>query len=382
MEKTLALGGGYAVQVCASGGEAVAQAGSFRPDLILLDVQMPGLDGPGTLTALRALPATAETPVVFLTATSEASKREALLALGAIAVLPKPFSPERLPGEIQSIWAAAHEGKPERSELESALGALRVAYARTLPEEAKHLNLLGRCAFGPSGTRENLETFRIATHGLHGSGASFGFDAITDAASQLEAESERLLEAGVPAAPAQRAKVLALLGALERAARDAAQQPDAAPGGGVAVAPAGSEAPPAQRGSAGRAKQRLLVVDDVESVRVRYALALRAGGFEVDVASGGEEALALAQLHPYDLILLDVRMPAMDGFEVQRRLREATGTRQTPILMMSISQALGMAQIKAALERGVSGFAPKSMSLPALVQKVREALPAAQQQAA
>jgi CheY-like chemotaxis protein len=89
--------------VDASGGpEGVRKAASERPDAILLDVMMPGLDGPATLSALRSNPATAEIPVVFLTAKAMASEIERLLGLGARGVLTKPFDPMSLPQELKT----------------------------------------------------------------------------------------------------------------------------------------------------------------------------------------------------------------------------------------------------------------------------------------
>ncbi|HAL38061.1 MAG TPA: hypothetical protein DCP03_08045, partial [Polaromonas sp.] len=60
--------GGFVVIACASGQEALSAAPQAQADLLLLDVMMPGMDGPNTLKALRALPATAQTPVIFMTA--------------------------------------------------------------------------------------------------------------------------------------------------------------------------------------------------------------------------------------------------------------------------------------------------------------------------
>ncbi len=89
--------------VDASGGpEGVKKAASERPDAILLDVMMPGLDGPATLSALRSNPATAGIPVVFLTAKAMASEIERLLGLGARGVLTKPFDPMSLPQELKT----------------------------------------------------------------------------------------------------------------------------------------------------------------------------------------------------------------------------------------------------------------------------------------
>jgi CheY-like chemotaxis protein len=98
--------GGFTVTVCASGPEALRAAPASRADLLLLDVMMPGMDGPSTLKALRELPATADTPVIFMTAKVQAAEVAAYKALGAIDVIPKPFDPMELSAQIQRIWAA------------------------------------------------------------------------------------------------------------------------------------------------------------------------------------------------------------------------------------------------------------------------------------
>jgi two-component system, OmpR family, response regulator len=105
MRLTLEAVGRFTVQCCASGAEAVGVASEFAPDLILLDVMMPSLDGPATLLALRALPGLASTPVVFVTAQVAGDDTANLMALGAIGVITKPFNPMALPGKLREIWA-------------------------------------------------------------------------------------------------------------------------------------------------------------------------------------------------------------------------------------------------------------------------------------
>jgi len=86
-----------------SGTEGVRMAAEERPDVVLLDVMMPGLDGPSTLAALRSDPATASLPVVFLTAKAMASEVERLKGLGVRGVLTKPFDPMTLASELRAI---------------------------------------------------------------------------------------------------------------------------------------------------------------------------------------------------------------------------------------------------------------------------------------
>ena len=97
--------GGFTVIACASGQEALDAAPGAAADLLLLDVMMPGMDGPTTLKGLRQLPATADTPVIFMTAKVQAAEVAVYKGLGALEVIPKPFDPLELSTQIQRIWA-------------------------------------------------------------------------------------------------------------------------------------------------------------------------------------------------------------------------------------------------------------------------------------
>ena len=100
--------GGFSVLACSSGAEALARFGEFTPDLVLLDVMMPGLDGPATLESLRRLPAASETPVVFMTARVQGHEVTRYRELGAADVIAKPFDPMTLSDTVQSIWWNLH----------------------------------------------------------------------------------------------------------------------------------------------------------------------------------------------------------------------------------------------------------------------------------
>lgn len=104
----LELVGGFQVMICNNGLEALDKAGAFAPDLILLDVMMPGMDGPSALQKLRADPATASIPAVFITAKAQAAEVAQYKALGALDVIAKPFDPMTLAAQLQQIWSHAH----------------------------------------------------------------------------------------------------------------------------------------------------------------------------------------------------------------------------------------------------------------------------------
>jgi CheY-like chemotaxis protein len=99
--------GQWEVVLAASGEEALERASAEQPDVILLDVMMPGMDGPATLEQLRDDPATSSIPVIFLTAKAQSHEVERYMALGADGVIVKPFEAMTLPDEIRRIVAGA-----------------------------------------------------------------------------------------------------------------------------------------------------------------------------------------------------------------------------------------------------------------------------------
>jgi len=95
--------GGWTVLLAESGERGLEVAERERPDAILLDVMMPGMDGPATITRLKGSPATREIPVVFLTAKLQTTDRKRYEELGSEGLISKPFNPMTLPEEIGSI---------------------------------------------------------------------------------------------------------------------------------------------------------------------------------------------------------------------------------------------------------------------------------------
>lgn len=106
----IALGdiGGFEVAVANSGQEALKVIGDFAPDLILLDVMMPGMDGPTTLEELRKIDSLKDTPVVFMTAKVQPKEIEYFKSLGALDVIAKPFDPMLLAEQVKGVWEGAN----------------------------------------------------------------------------------------------------------------------------------------------------------------------------------------------------------------------------------------------------------------------------------
>ncbi len=102
--------GGFTVRACSSGTEGLAAVTEFAPQLVLLDVMMPGMDGPTVLSSLRERPDTAALPVIFLTARAVPADIARLRALGALDVLTKPFDPMTLHEKVKAAWNKSGSG--------------------------------------------------------------------------------------------------------------------------------------------------------------------------------------------------------------------------------------------------------------------------------
>jgi CheY-like chemotaxis protein len=103
---SLELAPEFEVRSCSSGAMALVEAAEWQPDLILLDVMMPEMDGPETLKRLADIPRTASIPVVFITARTQTHEVERYRALGAAGIIAKPFDPMALANDVKQLLAA------------------------------------------------------------------------------------------------------------------------------------------------------------------------------------------------------------------------------------------------------------------------------------
>ena len=96
--------GGFTVQYCCSGIDALQRINDFQPDLIVLDVMMPEMDGPTTLAKLQQAPQGLQIPVVFMTAKAQAQEIAYYRSLGVVDVITKPFDPLTLAQTLHQCW--------------------------------------------------------------------------------------------------------------------------------------------------------------------------------------------------------------------------------------------------------------------------------------
>jgi len=157
VEISLGLDPAFATRNCGSGKEAVAVAAEWQPDIILLDVMMPVMDGPATLVQLRNNATTANIPVIFMTARAQAREVDHFRSLGAIGVIPKPFDPMTLAAAVRCYV------EPVRSPLDD----------RLVLRDGSRL---------PS----TLDRIKRIAHGLAGAAGIYGFAQVSEAAAALE----------------------------------------------------------------------------------------------------------------------------------------------------------------------------------------------------
>ncbi|MBD1847926.1 response regulator [Cyanobacteria bacterium FACHB-63] len=117
---------------------------------------------------------------------------------------------------------------------------------------------------------------------------------------------------------------------------------------------------------------RILVVDDIEDNSVLLQVVLEQEGYEVDVANSGREALDKVEYHQPDLILLDVMMPEMNGFEVTQRIRQNNRIPFIPILLITGYDQFNSAE---GFEFGADDFIRKPVDFNLLLDRIRTILP-------
>ncbi len=177
--------GGFTVEGCASGREALERGPRFGPQLILLDVMMPGLDGPATFEAMKETEGLRDVPVVFVTAKAMPSELQRFLDIGAAGVIAKPFDPMAISGQLREIWRQAMSD-PEAKFAEK-FEALRTAYAGRLDGRLKEMEgHRGALASASGSDGETVEHISRAAHKLAGNAATFGFAELGEAAAELE----------------------------------------------------------------------------------------------------------------------------------------------------------------------------------------------------
>ncbi len=176
IEISLGLDPTFKIRSCESGAAGLMVAAEWSPDIILLDVMMPVMDGPATLARLRQNPRTDRIPVIFMTARAQARELDRFRAIGAVGVIAKPFDPTRLAASV-------------RDYLQPAVDPLQQLRANFLQRVRRDIALLAddrmtlRLGAAPPHT---LDRIRQIAHSLAGAGGIYGFFELSDAAAAVE----------------------------------------------------------------------------------------------------------------------------------------------------------------------------------------------------
>ena len=250
---------------------------------------------------------------------------------------------------------------------QEALQALYRAYVENLPQKVDEVEQLwSQAVTQASIDLVVLHEMHRAVHSLSGSGATYGCAALSEAFAHLEDMLQMILDHHRPT-PQDREAVTGLLTHLKDLAL--AEQDH------LYTAQTDTRSQPLHSDRQAHASRTtrpiVLVADDTESVRRRLHVGLEDGGFHVIEATNGEQAWEQARLHKPSLILLDIRMPEVDGFEALRLIRAETDLQETPIFFLSAARSINMKEIQAALSYGIEGYLSKTLPLAQIVEKAR-----------
>ncbi len=174
VELALGFESEFIVMSCESGQAALAAVPGWQPDLIILDVLMPGMDGPALLARLRKNPSTAKIPVIFITGRVPAAERERLMALGAVAVIAKPFYPVKLADTVR------------RHMLSIKLASAGYDFAQRLRTDAATLATFRQKLRNGADSSFVPEDFQSIVHKLAGAAGVFDFQSVSTTAASLE----------------------------------------------------------------------------------------------------------------------------------------------------------------------------------------------------
>lgn len=315
-------GAGYTVQLCQYPTLAIPTAQSFRPDVLVLDLSMPVLNGYEVARSLRRFPELTQTLVVFLTGNLHPRDDLRGLLAGAADIWRKPFDASQHVKRLERL-IAEHAGRPYEPNDAARLRDRVLGFFR-------REQTTGILCVNPGTPFEGRATLAKGT--LHS--AKLG------PVEGLEAFDEMLaLEDGV-----WRFEIP----------------------GQAWLTPIGSPAAPPDPAAY---KPRVLMVDDDPDVRKLAAMQLQRSGFDVQQASDGDEGHRKAQNADFDVIVADLNMPVLDGWGMLRLLKNDARMRETPVLFLSAHDDY-RETLKAA-RAGAHDYLPKTGHSDELVSHVR-----------
>ena len=399
--KTLLTAPGRDILIAHTGAQALALLETREVALIVLDLILPDTDGRNLLVKIRERLATATTPVVVITFRSAEQARIECLALGADGFLEKPVSPEALQIAVEAKLAgrtdAAREqrrdpltGLPNRAAfLESFNRFPYVARSAGAPLsfaviDVDHFDLVNDICGRGTGDQVLRRVASIIARSLpqpcevaRWGGEEFAVllpeRNIAEASSALNEALRAVKSESFPATEGQTLQITFSAGVVPVAPGATAEEAMADADRHLYLAKQGGQdrvVSPADKIDAPR--KRILVAEDDEMIRIVVRRLLEREGYEVTTCADGSSALREAYENNYSVILSDVRMPQIDGFEFLRRLREHDGSEETPVVMLT---SMGKDEdVHRGFELGADDYIVKPFSSSELLTRVRRLL--------
>ncbi len=359
--------GRFKVEVCSCGEDALHVAPRFAPQLVLLDVMMPRMDGLETMRHLRMLPAVSAAPVVFMTAKAQSHEVAHYMSLGAVDVVSKPFDPISLPQRLREAWSRSQksqvrldgvDGSVDESAEQCFAEQLQTARADFSADLANRLQQLlsafSNC-ISNLGSPESVREFYRLAHSLTGASATLGFSSVSGAARALEARLKRMLprgpDHGVPFARGDIEPLLEKVKSVIDSQGDVQAVPQPAPKLGMSARPGAS---------------KVLVVEDDEVIArhlveqlSHFGYSARSVGTVADLRSELEHGVPA-------ILLMDYELPDGDGATEVLNLRSSGFDR--PVVFLTAHD--GLQERLEGVRAGASAYFVKPVNVGELVSTI------------
>ena len=350
---------GYRVVTAESGPEAVETARLEQPDLILLDVDLPGLDGMAVCRQIKLDPALATVPVIFCTARSGLMDRMAGLTLGADDYITKPFAPSELLMRIKRLVSRA------------APAPAPAAVDGLLPFELFATAARAALSRGPVA----LALVRVAAQDLDRLTARCADDLRRRDILGRFSDTHLVMLAPEVTAAAARSVLQAILEKtpkIEDAAIGVADSSATAPDGTtletrLSQADLALAADRVARSGSQPGRTTVLIAEDDPDVLHIVDARLRAAGYRTVLTLDGQQTLDALDRESPAVVLLDLMMPKLTGFDVLMRLRERTGHRPRTIVVSARGRDEDVAR---AFELGADDYVTKPFNPDELVARI------------
>ncbi len=344
-------GEGFELTAYESGQLALNDAANLTPDILLLDVMMPGMDGPMTLRKLRELPHLSMTPVIFMTAKVNSAEVGFYKALGAVGVISKPFDPMTLADQIRDIVSAATQKRVSEKAL--SLRALQERFSKLLPQRIADIqNQWEACAEGG----DSSELFR-SIHSLAGAAGTFGFHRLGEQARTLE----RLMLENREALNSSE-KFPAIERLLENLLLLISQDPDQ-------LAPDDVGEVINDKSSKERAASVVYLLEDDEMQSEEVAVQLRHFGYGIEVFHTVLELKNAVERHVPAALLIDIHLTEGEraGFDIVLELRNGLAG-HVPVIF--VSDSVTWENRLAAVRAGGQAYLTKPLNFSVMVEQL------------